>query len=45
MRNAKGNYSITITVMGERGSWADKSKTVYGSTGNVVAFKRLVVKE
>ena len=41
----KGDYSLMITVMGERGNWSDKRHSNYGSTGNFVAFKKLVVRE
>lgn len=41
----KGNYTLIVWVMGERGNWSDKRKSVYGSTGYAVAVDKLVLKE
>ncbi|MBD1434221.1 family 43 glycosylhydrolase [Sphingobacterium sp. DN00404] len=39
----KDTYTIIVTVMGERGNWADKRRNNYGSTGYGVALKRIAV--
>ena len=41
----KDNYTLTVSVMAERSNWSDKSKTVYGSTGNFVSFDKLAISE
>jgi hypothetical protein len=42
---AKGNYTLTVSVMDERPNWSDKRKNTYGSTGNFVSFNKAVIKE
>ncbi len=39
----KDNYTISVTVMGERGNWWDKRGTAFGSTGYVVSLDKLVI--
>lgn len=41
----KGNYTLTVSVMGERGNWSDKRKSDYGSTGYVVSLDKVVINE
>lgn len=41
----KGAYKLTVTVRGHHGSWSDKRKNNYGSTGNYVSLHSIVVKE
>lgn len=41
---AKDTYTLTVTVLGERGNWTDKKKIIYGSTGNYVAVDKIIVK-
>ncbi len=36
-------YTISITVMGERGNWSDKRKNNYGSKGYDVVLQKLLV--
>ncbi|MCU7550643.1 family 43 glycosylhydrolase [Chitinophagaceae bacterium LB-8] len=42
---AKDNYTLTVTVMGERGNWSDKRKSDYGSTGYFVSLDKIVINE
>ena len=37
------NYTLTVTVTGERGNWSDKQRSDYGSTGYFVAVEEIVV--
>lgn len=39
----KGNYTLTVTVMGERGNWSDKRKNLYGSTGYFVSLDKIFI--
>jgi hypothetical protein len=39
---AKDNYTLIVTVMGERGNWSDKRRNVYGSTGYFVSLDKIV---
>lgn len=39
----KGNYSLKIQVLGEHGSWTDKTKTIYGSSDNFVTIEDVIV--
>ena len=39
----KGEYTLNIQVLGEHGSWTDKSKTMYGSKDNFVIVKEIYV--
>lgn len=39
----KGNYTLEVTVMAERGNWSDKRKNIYGSTGNFVSLDKIVI--
>ena len=41
----KAPYTLTVTVLGEHGNWTDKSKKVYGSTGNTVSVSKILVKQ
>lgn len=38
----KGRYEMTVTVLGMHSVWSDKSKKVYGSTGDSVRLVRIV---
>jgi len=38
----KGRYTLTVTVLGEHGTWSDKRKSNYGSTDNFVALDKIV---
>jgi len=40
----QGNYTLTVTVTGERGNWSDKRKNQYGSTGYVVSLDKILIK-
>lgn len=42
---AKDNYTLTVSVMGERGNWSDKKRSDYGSSGNFVSLDKIVIKE
>ena len=42
---AKDNYTITVSVIGERPNWSDKRKSDYGSTGYFVSLDRIVLNE
>lgn len=39
------SYTLTVTVMEERGNWSDKRKANYGSTGYVVSLDKIIVNE
>jgi len=41
----KGNYTLTVSVMGERSNWSDKKKSNYGSIGDFIAFEKVVINE
>ncbi|KDN55738.1 family 43 glycosylhydrolase [Flavobacterium seoulense] len=41
----KGNYNITVTVVGEHGNWYKKDGTGFGSTGNFVALDKVIIKK
>ena len=41
----KGNYTLTVSVLGERWWWKEKSGRLSGSTGNVVSIAKTVLKE
>ena len=41
----KDNYTLTVSVMAERGNWSDKRKSNYGSTGNFVSVDKFVVND
>ena len=41
----KDNYILTVTVAGEHGTWSDKKKNIYGSTGNFVSIDKLIITE
>lgn len=38
-----GNYTLTITVMGEHSKWSDKKRSDYGSKGNNVTISQVMV--
>lgn len=40
----ENDYTLTVTAMGERGNWSDKSKKQYGSTGNFISIDKIVIK-
>ncbi len=40
----KNDYTLVVTVMGERGNWSDKRKNLYGSTGYFVSIDKVLVK-
>ncbi|MFC6099821.1 family 43 glycosylhydrolase [Olivibacter domesticus] len=42
-RLPKDHYTLTVTVMGERGNWSDKRKSLYGSTGNMISLDKLII--
>ncbi|MCF2443349.1 family 43 glycosylhydrolase [Dyadobacter sp. CY345] len=42
---SKGNYSLIVSVMGERPNWSDKKKNSYGSTGYEISLDKIVLKE
>lgn len=39
----KGNYTLKLEVLGEHGTWSDKKKSNYGSTGDMVSLEKIVV--
>lgn len=39
----KGEYTLNVTVMGEHSTWSDKRKSNYGSIGNFVSIKKIVI--
>ena len=41
----KGEYTLTISVAGERPNWSDKKKNNYGSTANNITIEKLLIKE
>jgi hypothetical protein len=41
----KDNYTLTVTVMGEKGNWSDKRKSLYGSTGYFISLDKVIVNE
>ena len=41
----KDRYTLTVAVMGERGNWSDKRKSVYGSTGYFISLDKIVIDE
>lgn len=41
----KDDYTITVTVLGERWWWKEKSGRLSGSKGDVVSFEKIVVTE
>ncbi|MBD2700503.1 family 43 glycosylhydrolase [Spirosoma sp. BT702] len=41
----KASYTLTVSVMGERGNWSDKRKSVYGSTGNFVSLDKFIIND
>lgn len=44
-RMVKDNYILTVHVAGEHGNWTDKSKKVYGSSGNFIAIDNIWINE
>lgn len=40
----KGNYSLTVSVTGERPNWSDKRKSNYGSTGYYISISQIKIK-
>jgi len=41
----KESYTLTVSVMAERGNWSDKRKNLYGSTGYFVSLDKIIIKE
>jgi hypothetical protein len=41
----KDNYTLNVSVLGERGNWSDKRKNNYGSTGYFVSLDKIVINE
>lgn len=41
---SKDDYTLTVSVEGEHGTWSDKKRNVYGSTGNFVSLDKIVIK-
>jgi hypothetical protein len=39
----KANYTLTVTVLGERPNWSAKRKSDYGSTGYKVSLAKVVI--
>jgi hypothetical protein len=39
----KGQYSLTVSVTGERPNWSDKKKTNYGSTGYYISISQIKI--
>jgi hypothetical protein len=39
----KDDYTLKVSVMGERGNWSDKRRSDYGSTGYLVSLDRIVI--
>jgi hypothetical protein len=39
----KGKYTLSVTISGEHGNWTDKSKRIYGSTGNYFSLDKVLV--
>lgn len=42
---SKDDYTLTVSVLGERPNWSDKRKANYGSTGYEVSLGKIVLKE
>ncbi len=40
----KGNYIITVSVLGEHGNWYKKDGTGFGSTGDFVTLDKIIIK-
>lgn len=40
----KGNYNITVTVVGEHGNWSNKKGDQFGSTGNFISVDKIIIK-
>ena len=40
----KGDYTFTVSVLGERSNWSDKRKTNYGSTGYFVGLDKVIIR-
>jgi len=40
-----GQYTFFLSVMGERGNWSDKRKSIYGSSGCFVSLDKLVIRD
>lgn len=38
------DYVLTVQVTGEHGSWSDKRKSNYGSTGNFVSLDKFIIR-
>jgi len=41
----KDHYTLTVTVMGEKGNWSDKRKNLYGSAGYVISLDKIVIND
>jgi hypothetical protein len=41
----KDEYTLKVSVAGERANWSDKKKTAYGSTANTISLDKLIIKE
>ncbi|TKB95909.1 glycosyl hydrolase family 43 [Pedobacter cryophilus] len=39
----KGNYKLTVSVMGEHGNWSNKKGTLFGSSGNFISLDKIIV--
>ena len=39
----KATYTLKINTLGEHGNWSDKTRTIYGSTGNKVPITKIMV--
>jgi hypothetical protein len=40
----KGNYTLTVSVTGERSNWSDKRKSNYGSIGYYISLHQIKIK-
>lgn len=41
----KGEYTLTVSFMAERGNWSDKRKNNYGSAGNYITLDKVLIYE
>jgi hypothetical protein len=41
----KGQYTLTVTVAGEHGTWSDKRRSNYGSIDNFVSLDKILIND
>jgi hypothetical protein len=41
----KNTYKLTVTLLGEHGTWTNKRKAIFGSTGNLFALDKAMIDE